>query len=258
MKRIVFSMIFIGLFSTLFWYCTSIEPVETARLSVQLTDAPNTYDAVNISFTEIAVKVDSIWAVFMQVPTTINLLDYRNGNTLQLGEMDVLVGHVNQIRLKIDSATIVVDGVTHPLEVPSGSTSGLKFNTHFVLEAGQTMELVIDFDLGKSISTTGPPNNPHSYKLHPVIRVVDISQTGSIIGTVTNPEANPLAFAIQSNDTVTTSIVNVATGEFELSFLPESGSYKVVIVDEEDKTFQQNGVNVTGGQSTDLGSITLQ
>lgn len=258
MRKLLAAILFVTLTATLFIQCSSNDPEDTATLSVQLTDAPNTYEAVNISFTEIAVKVDSEWVTFLGTPQTINLLNYQNGNTLSLGEHDVPAGHIIQIRLKIDSANIVVDGVTHEMNVPSGSTSGLKFNANFTLEPGQTFEMVIDFDLGKSIVTTGPKNNPTGYKLQPVLRIAEIAQTGAISGTVTNPAANPLAFAIQTNDTVTTAIVNTTTGEFTLSFLPEFGSYKVVVKDEDDLMFEQIGVSITGGQTTNLGEVTLQ
>lgn len=254
-----FALLFILTLSVCFFIrCSSNDPQNTATLSVQLTDAPDTYEAVNISFTEIAVKVDSDWVPFLGEPQTIDLLSYSNGATLALGELEVPAGHIIQVRFKIDSANIVVDGVANELDVPSGSSSGLKFNTNFVLEPGEVMELIIDFDIGRSVHTTGPKNNPTGYKLQPVIRVAEIPQTGSITGTVTNYELNPIAYAIQTNDTVTSSIVSTTSGEFTLAFLPEFGSYKVVVIDDEEKLFEQEGVSVTGGQSTDLGDITLQ
>lgn len=257
MRKLLAAVLFVTLTATLFVQCSSNDPEDTAILSVQLTDAPDAYEAVNISFTEIAVKVDSQWITFLGTPQTINLLDYQNGATLSLGEQEVPAGHIVQIRLKIDSANLVVDGVTHDLDVPSGSSSGLKFNANFELQPGQTMEIVIDFDANRSIKTTGPSTNPNGYKLRPVIRLAEAAQTGAISGIVTNPSAAPVAYAIQTTDTVTTSMVDTVTGAFTLAFLPEFGSYKVV-VDTEEKSFEQTGVSVTGGQTTDLGEITLQ
>lgn len=259
MKKSLLLIVFLSLLSLAFWSCSdSTEPEETATVSLKLTDAPEDYDEVNISFTEVSAKIDSTWHTFLGEQTTLNLLDYQNGNTFSLGSLELVPGHLIQIRLMIDTANIVVNGVSQELTVPSGSTSGFKLNTNMDVVAGQVLDLVIDFDLGRSIVVTGPKTNPTGYKLQPVFRVADISQTGTIEGVVGNPEMNPIAYVIQTNDTLTSTFVDTANGGFVFSFLPEFGAYKVVVVDDESKSFTQNGVAVTGGQTTDLGTITLQ
>jgi hypothetical protein len=81
--------------------------------------------------------------------------------------------------------------------------------------------------------------------------------TGSISGTLTNPEHLPVAYAIQNGDTTTSSLPDSSSGYFRLSFLP-AGEYTVSIEDTLDQTFEQSGVVVQVGADTSLGSITLQ
>lgn len=145
-----------------------------------------------------------------------------------LGQDQVPVGHYTQVRLKIKAAEIVVDNETFPLDVPSGAQSGLKLGLNFTINPGSTYELVLDFDACKSLVTAGPKNDPKGYKLKPHIRVISKAVSGSITGTVTNPNDLPIAYAIQNSDTTTSTSVDILSGFFMLSFLPE-GSYTVSI-----------------------------
>ena len=231
---------------------------EKGRIIVYLTDAPAGFDAVNITFSEISAHIDSEWVrIDLQKDSTVNLLDWTNGRSMILGQSEVPVGHYTQVRLKIKAAEIIVDNETFPLDVPSGAQSGLKFGLNFTIDPGVTYELVLDFDVNKSIVTTGPRWDPTGYKLKPHIRVISKAVSGAISGTVTNPEDMPVAYAIQNSDTTTSASVDTLNGFFMLSFLPE-GSYTVSIQDTTGKVFNLDNVNVTAGTTNNLGDITLQ
>ncbi|MCK6622013.1 MAG: DUF4382 domain-containing protein [Calditrichaceae bacterium] len=231
-------------------------PAGQGILRISLTDAPGDFEAVNITFSEIRAHIDSQWVAVQDTPKTINLLEWNNGQSIVIGTAEVPAGHYSQIRLKIDSAEVVVNGITHPLDVPSGAQTGLKLNAHFMVAGGSTYELVIDFDVNRSIVVTGPPHNPR-YKLKPVIRVAPKAITGSISGTVLNYQDLPVAYAIQDADTVTSSLVSGDTGKFMLAFLP-AGFYTVSIEDTAGLSFTKDSVEVVAGTDKDLGLITLQ
>jgi uncharacterized protein DUF4382 len=226
------------------------------NLTILLTDAAANYDSVNITFAEVSAHLDSTWLTIMTDTTTINLLDWSNGNAMVLGSEDVPAGKYTQIRIKIIDAEIGVDGQVFPLEVPSGAKTGLKFGPQFTIKKGSTYELVIDFDASRSIVTMGPPHNPHGYKLKPIIRVTSTAITGSLSGTILNPDNLPIAYAIQNGDTVTSSIVDTSSGFFKLAFLPE-GLYTVDVEDTSAGYFSVDSINVTTGSNFDLGDITL-
>lgn len=235
----------------------STDPSQNGTLKIRLTDAPGVYDAVNLTFSEISAHLDSQWVTVRSEPITVNLLEWANGKSLEIGSADVPAGRYTQIRIKIDSAEIVVDGISNQLEVPSGAQTGLKLGPAFTIAAGSTYELVIDFDAQRSIVTTGPPSNPRGYKLKPRLRVIAMAVTGSISGTVTNFANAPTAYALAESDTVTSTLVDRDTGQFSLAFLPE-GIYSVAIQDTVGLSAEQNGLQVIAGRNLEIGSITLR
>ncbi len=228
-----------------------------ATLRIYLTDAVAQYDAVNITFTEVSAHIDSAWLVLNNQTQTVNLLDWNNGKTLLLGEAEVEAGTYTQIRLKIQSASVVWNGQAFPMNVPSGAQSGLKLLTKFDIAAGSTYDLVLDFDAERSVVATGPRNKPNGFILKPTIRAAAIALTGSISGTVLNPNALPTAYAIANNDTVTSSSVDATTGFFRLAFLPPQ-SYTVVVSDTSGRAFMRAGVSVVAGRESEVGEVRLQ
>lgn len=260
LKLHLFGLLFICL-ATIIVRCNR-EPTrpsyQSGHLIVHLTDAPARFEAVKITFSEISAHIDSDWVKLkLKSDSTVNLLDYANGKTLILAQGDVPVGNYTQIRLKIKSALIDIDGLTYPLDVPSGAQSGLKFRLNLDVQPGSSYELVIDFDANRSILVTGPKNNPASYKLKPCIRVLSKAMTGSIAGTVSNARDLPIAYAIQSADTVTSSMADPMNGRFLLAFLPK-GNYTVSLRDTVGRAFSKDLISVLPGKSFDLGIITLQ
>lgn len=232
-------------------------PTDTGTLKISLTDALAEFKAVNITFSEISAHIDSEWITVSGDPQTVNLLEWNNGKSIVIGTAEVTAGQYTQIRLRIDKAQVEVDGQTQDVTVPSGAQTGLKLVSQFTIPTGSTFELIIDFDAHRSIVTTGPPNNPSGYELKPTIRVVPKAITGSISGTVTNPENLPLAYAIVGSDTLTSTPVKKNNGEFMLAFLPE-GPYTVAIRDTLNYSVEMNDVQVAIGSDNDLGRVTLQ
>lgn len=235
----------------------SNSPATKATLSVSLTDAPAAYDEVNITFSEVAVSMNGGWVVLSGNPVTINLLEWNNGKSIELGRQDVDPGKITQIRLMVTKAEVVVDGQTHDVTIPSAEQTGLKIVTNFELVAGSTYNLVLDFDANKSIVTTGNPSNPNGYKLQPTIRAVDKAVTGSISGSVTNFTDTPLAQVSQNGAVITSTPVDLTNGSFRISYLLP-GTYDLRVEDTTGKVYTQTGVIVTAGQDHAVGSVTLQ
>lgn len=229
------------------------------RLAIRMTDAPAVYDEINVTFSEIQVHHNDAWvSMGLSAPVTINLLEWNNGKSILLVEKDIGPGKVTQIRLMVDDANIVVAGIQHPMDIPSGAQTGLKINTNFDIEAGNAYVLVLDFDAQKSVVVMGPPTNPNGYKLQPVIRAVPLEATGSISGVASPSTDMPMARAMNSGGAeVTTSIADPATGAFTLGFLT-AGDYTVIVEDTAGRVYTQSNVTVTVGNDTDIGTVTLQ
>ena len=104
------------------------------------------------------------WIVVVNQTQTVNLMNLTNVSQV-LGQKTMDAGRYTQIRLKIDSGTITVNGTDYNLTVPSGV---LKLNRGFVLEPDKTLRLTLDFNVERSIIRTGT----NQYKLEPVIAVL--------------------------------------------------------------------------------------
>ncbi|UEQ75212.1 DUF4382 domain-containing protein [Chryseobacterium arthrosphaerae] len=100
--------------------------------------------------------------------------------------------------------SIVVNGVSYPLQIPSAQQSGLKFNWHQTLSANGAYTVWIDFDAGRSVVTTGNG----SYILKPVIRTFSELTNGQIKGYVQPQAAQAVVHAIMASDTISTAIPN--------------------------------------------------
>ena len=228
-------------------------------IKIYLVDSPSSYDAVNIVVTEVSVHIassdsNSGWTVINSTTRTINLLNLTNGNFDILGTSRLDVGRYTQIRLMIGTGSnVVVDGEVHPLDIPSGTQSGLKLNHQFDIEADVLYELTLDFDASRSIHVTGNGQ----YQLRPVIRVIANIVSGSISGIVSPASANAFVSTVAGLDTVTT-YANVTSGGFTLMALP-AGLYAVAIHSGNsayaDSTL--TGVTVVAQQNTNIGTIAL-
>ena len=238
-------------------------------MRVQMTDAPGDFDEVNLVITGVTVRrtgvdedddddVDFASEGWMDVNTTSNtydLMDLRNGVFTTIGETQLPAGTYDQIRLKIGSGSnVVIDGVTHPLIVPSGASSGLKLKGTITVVEDGTTDVGIDFDAARSIHETGNGG----FILHPVVRMVPViaAAGGSIHGTIVPDSTAATVWLLQSPDSVASTSVAL-DGTFQFTLLT-TGTYQVRVQPEagwRDTTL--TNVVVTGGSTTELGTIAL-
>lgn len=229
---------------------------ETAEVSLRLTDAPAAVDALLLDIRGITFHTDDAGWVTVDpiVPGVYNILDYRNGADTLLARTVLPAGRLSQVRFLLgDDNAIVVDGIEHPLDVPSGETSGLKFNVHEELVPNGSYEFWTDFDAARSIVQTGNGD----YKLKPVIRVFTQLTNGRIKGVIQPMDANPIVYAISETDTV--SAIPEADGFFLLQGLPE-GSYTLRIEPDEASglAVYEQTVPVAFGMIADVQTIHLE
>ncbi len=261
-KRIQFAVLLIFITAGLFIFgCSESTSPEPGRGQLKLTmiDFPAGYDEVNIVVTRVEVHrsgADSSngWFVINNSPATYDLLLLRNGASVVLGNHSLEAGHYTQIRLIIGTGSnIVVDGVTYPLEIPSGQITGIKLNHSFDIEDGIVYELLLDFDAGRSIVEAGNG----IYKLKPVIRVTPVAISGSISGKINPVSSAGFVYAISGTDTSLT-IAEPITGSFLLMALLQQ-TYRVEVFST-DPAFNDTtvtNVNVVAKQNTDMGTINL-
>lgn len=215
---------FIGLLFMQFTSCDSEKDNEKAHLTVRMTDAPATYDAVLVDVKSVEIKGNGETTVLLNTNAGIyNLLDFSNGLDTMIASGNLEPGSVSQIRLILGTNnSVVVDGVTYPLSTPSAEQSGLKLQVNQTFEAGVDYFILLDFDASQSVVKTGNG----AYKLKPVIRTINAAVTGSIKGSI-SPIGENVVVTATSNGVSYSSVTN-ANGAFLISGLP-SGTYNITV-----------------------------
>lgn len=259
-KTIVFTVLTVAL---LFWGCqSSIDSGAegSGTLLVKLHDAPVDYDEVNISIERVEVNntesAEEGWVTISEPNEVYNILDLVNGEFEILANAELEAGTYRQIRLILNNEnTVVIDGETNDLFVPSGIQTGVKLNIDAEIKEGIEYTLLLDFDANRSIVKQGETSQ---YSLQPVIRATNEAITGNVSGTIMQAEARAAVFAISGSDTLSTTYADLESGEFMLVGLSE-GSYTVSVEAREDgfESALFNDVEVTLGDNHNMGDVEL-
>lgn len=243
-----------------------------ARVNFYLVDAPGDFDEVWVEVIAVRVKMDDnsldddnsqgndddnddSWQEISYEGESqmVNLLDLTGANSLLLGTEDFEEGEIDQLRLILGTNNYVVkDGVESDLKTPSAQQSGLKIKIDQEIEAGQTYDLIIDFDVAKSIVVAG---NSGNINLKPVLRAY-LQEAAGISGQVLPLEAQMIEVtAVDGDDTYTTYVDE--NGNFKIQGL-DSGTYSLVITPNElYAPVQVDGILVVDGEMTVVEPIIL-
>lgn len=260
MKSNFLSSLFVFLLftSTTLISCSEKDSNEKAKLEVRMTDDPAAFDAVYIDLKDVQINVtgddDNGWQSLPGVHAGIyNLLDLVNDKDTLLVNADIPSGKLHQIRLVLGSNnSIVVNGITIPLETPSAEQSGLKLNVQQDVNGGILYTMLLDFDAARSVVNTG--NN--KYILKPVIRTVLNAVGGSIKGAVTPGTVLTAVYAINGTDTMTTFtdlngaylIKGVPAATYTMQYWPTDTAYNSQV---------KSGIIVTTGNVTVVDTVRL-
>ena len=142
---------------------------ETGNLVLKITDAPNlNIEEALVTISNVQVHIpsesnESGWVTVVEGPVEYDLVELI-GVEQVLGETELPAGIYTQIRLEVESALVTIDGVQHDLTIPSGS---VKLVRAFEIRAGETTELILDFNAQDSIHQAGS-----SYLMRPAIRIL--------------------------------------------------------------------------------------
>ena len=250
--------------------CDVSQNEQTSTLQVKLTDAPAAYDAVWVDVQSVRIHQNQTaetdaeqnnqeaetngWITIMDQPQRINLLTLRNGNEITLGSAELEPGTYSQLRFMLGSDNeVVIDGESRQLITPGQQQSGTKLNINATVEEGQTYTLLVDFDAARSIVETGNGR----FILIPVLRAANLSETGSIAGSVSPSEIQTNVLATNEDDTLSTltdaagsfTIMGVAPGSYTVEYRPAGDQYL---------NSKMTGVEVESGQTTSLETFDLE
>ena len=249
--------------------CSSVDSTDggNGALSLSLTDAATEqYAAVYVTIDAIQVHLGGNgnkwkWVTMSTSPMTVDLLKLVNGIRKDLGTVALPSGHYTQMRLIIGQtpdnelnlhdnrhphANYVIDqndsSIIHELKIPSGENTGVKIVRGFDINANFTTELILDFNAHSSVVQAGASGN---WLLKPTIRVVELTESAIIEGTVTlkSEEAAPgtgiagamvsvqryNAAAANPMDQVTVEAATVTDKDGNYQLLVSPGNYLLVV-----------------------------
>jgi hypothetical protein len=250
----------------------SVSSSGNGNLRVALTDAPSCgYDHVFVTVEKVRVHQsasasdsDGGWAELAVSPARrLDLLDLTNGVMEELGTMPLAAGHYSQVRLVLTSntgngnsalanAVQPTGGGLIPLDTPSAQQSGLKLQAHFDVAAGQTADIVLDFDACKSIVKAG---NSGQYNLKPVLSVVPRVVAGIQGFVTTSLSLSSTTVAAQQDGVTIRSTAPDSTGKFTIPFL-STGNYTLVVMSDGHANAVVTSVPVTTGTTVINGTTT--
>ena len=195
----------------------------TFKIEVFDSPPPDSVENIFITIKEVSVhKAGGGWDTLSQPEVTLDFLELINGVTASLVDEPLESGDYTQLRLVVaDSNTVVINGESYPLKIPSGEQTGIKLNLNFTILDDEIIEVMVDFDASKSIKWT-----PGNYKLSPVFKVFKKVLSGTIAGSVKDSSGtgivNAVVTATGSSDDVST--VTDSTGAYKLILLEDTYS----------------------------------
>jgi hypothetical protein len=166
----------------------------SGTLNVGITDGPIDDAAeVVVVFTGLELQHSGGQRISIDFPApkSIDLLELQGGATADLtAGAAVPAGTYDWMRLKVlatqnsqsESYILLDNGNQYPLWIPSGAETGLKLVRSFTVAQGSVTNLLIDFDLRKSV--VAPPGQAPNYILKPALRLMDQLQVGALAVSV--------------------------------------------------------------------------
>ena len=210
----------------------------TGELQMLITDAPvDSVNKVNISVEKVEINSEENgwedFADYSDDPKEFDLLSLQ-GITEVLGEKDLETGVYNQIRLYLSDASVVKDGTTYDVFIPSEAQTGLKLVNEFTIEENIVKALLLDFDVRKSLTTPGPEDDTDkSYIMRPTIRVIDRIISGDVEGTLVNNNIEDFSsYIVKAYSGEYDDYSNITEEEITSTIVNEDGSFKIIGLEE--------------------------
>jgi hypothetical protein len=272
MRRLVFGFVLVFAIVVVFFACSTSDddiPSGKGRLEVYMTDAPFPIDLISstaVTIDRVDIKkqetdtTESSFIVISEDTMEINLLELTNGITELIASADLDVGTYDMIRLHIAGSKIILkDESEFDLEIPSGSSSGLKIKIKPAIEIleGQTTDVLLDFDVSRSFVVKGnwKGGKINGFNFKPVVRGVLVGNAGRIVGVVKDTADVVLEDASikvwADSDSLVTSGFSSDAGTYKILGLLE-GTYFLTAEKEGYKTDSVENVSVVSGNITEV------
>jgi hypothetical protein len=153
----------------------------TGRMEIRLVDAPaDEVKEIVVTITKVTAHGPGTgWLTLAEETHTVDLLKLQHGAFQTLGVKELPAARLTQFRLYVKESgpnyVTTPDGKQHPLKVPSGPQSGIKWRGGFDWPACANGNVTFDFDGKKSIHVHPRGGGAgDEWILRPVIRVKSV------------------------------------------------------------------------------------
>lgn len=120
---------------------------------------------------------------------SIDMMQLQNGESTMLADgVEVPMGQYEWMRLMIDPAQSHIDlastGGRHGMQMGGDAENGLEVMHDFDIGQSEHSEYMLDFDIRRGVQHHDNGMMGGEYRLHSAMRMVDMSQSGGLMGTV--------------------------------------------------------------------------
>jgi hypothetical protein len=246
------------LFSAFLWSCQDLDSSPKALVNILLIDAPAKWDSVIVEIQGVELEFvpnnrqgGDVQRIFL--PYKLANKQFVGGRALPVARNEMQLGLITGITLRLGTGnSLYLNKDKFPLELPGGKIDYFQ-SINLDLEQGIAYDIVLDFDLDKSIQVIG--SNPQTLKFNPKISAFSGFGKGELTGTTSPAEIRPVIYAIKGTDSLSTHTNSGGNFLFQL----EPGNY-TVFIDPKDARYNAStilNVTVEQGKKTPLERITL-
>lgn len=259
-----FPLFIIGvLLATSLGSCQSDDTDLKALVNILLVDAPAKWDSVFVEIEGVELQLQisgresetqTFFLPYTNGDKVIKISELIAGKALLLGRDELPIGKILSASLKLgNDHSLYYKGQRYPLPSKSIGLNPVLLRKSWELQSGISYDLILDFDLEKSIEVT--TSTPLSFELKPFVRAFSAIGTGELKGSIEPSTLRPALYAFSQTDTLSTH-VNSA-GSFSLRLPPGIYTFFLDPKDERYKSGFIPNVEIVSGKSTDLTKITV-
>lgn len=242
--------------------CSGPDESPKALVNILLVDAPAQWDSVIVEIEGVELdfvpsgregEIQKIFLPYESGDKEVDISQLVAGVALPLARNEMRLGVIAGITLRLGvENSLYLDKVRYPLDLPGGNTDYSQ-PLNVDLQSGLSYDLILDFDLEKSVTMTG--SDPKSFDFKPTISAFAGIGRGDLSGTIGPADLSPAIYAINQTGSVSTHTSSAGSFSFRL----DPGNY-TVLIDPKDGSYEADtvyNVRVETGKNTALERIIL-
>ncbi|MHA7130476.1 DUF4382 domain-containing protein [Algoriphagus namhaensis] len=243
--------------------CEDPSSEQKSLLNVILVDTPATWDSVFVSILGVEVEVQiqgretDLQSYFLDYKPGVKEIEVSalvGGEALLMARGELPIGKIVGGKLLLgDTHYLWLDDRRYPMPLAAGLTDEVDLTFEQELEFGVAYDLLVDFDLERSILVLD--EEPLKLSLHPKVTAISGIGSGEIEGRISPTSLRPGVYAISGTDSISTQVNS--SGVF-LFRIPE-GNYRIYIDPKDDRydSLVLSNVLVLPNAQTDLETLTI-